>query len=42
VLIGDFVTGEDGTGIVHIAPAYGVEDYEISVKNKIIRRDNPV
>jgi len=27
VLSGKFVTGEDGTGIVHIAPAYGEEDY---------------
>lgn len=25
----DFVTTEDGTGIVHIAPAYGEEDYKI-------------
>ena len=36
VLLGDFVTGEDGTGIVHIAPAFGEEDYNISVKNGII------
>lgn len=42
VLLGDFVTGEDGTGIVHIAPAFGVEDYNISVKNGIIRTDNPL
>ena len=26
VLAGDFVSTEDGTGIVHIAPAYGVDD----------------
>jgi isoleucyl-tRNA synthetase len=26
VLIGDFVTDKDGTGIVHIAPAFGEED----------------
>ena len=26
----DFVTTEDGTGVVHIAPAYGDEDYELS------------
>lgn len=36
VLLGDFVTGDDGTGIVHIAPAFGEEDYKISVKNEII------
>jgi isoleucyl-tRNA synthetase len=36
VLLGDFVTGEDGTGIVHIAPAFGEEDYKISCQNGII------
>lgn len=29
---GDFVSTEDGTGIVHIAPAFGADDYEISKK----------
>ena len=24
----DYVTMEDGTGIVHIAPAFGQDDYE--------------
>ncbi|MBN1692795.1 MAG: isoleucine--tRNA ligase [Dehalococcoidales bacterium] len=28
VISGDFVTMEDGTGIVHIAPAFGEDDYE--------------
>ncbi len=28
VLVGDFVTTEDGTGIVHLAPAYGEVDQE--------------
>jgi len=28
----DFVTMEDGTGIVHIAPAFGADDYQISRK----------
>ncbi len=32
VTIGDFVTLEDGTGIVHIAPAYGEDDYNIGLK----------
>lgn len=27
-----FVTTEDGTGIVHIAPAFGADDYELSLK----------
>lgn len=30
VTIGGFVSTEDGTGIVHIAPAFGQDDYEIS------------
>lgn len=29
VLAADFVSTEDGTGIVHIAPAYGVDDLEL-------------
>lgn len=28
----DFVTTEDGTGIVHIAPMYGAEDFELGNK----------
>lgn len=32
VLVGDFVSTEDGSGIVHIAPAFGADDYEISKK----------
>ena len=31
----DFVSNEDGTGIVHIAPAYGEDDYELSKKYDI-------
>ncbi len=31
----DFVTIDSGTGIVHIAPAFGTDDYELSVKNNI-------
>lgn len=30
ILSADFVTTEEGTGIVHEAPAYGEEDYELS------------
>jgi isoleucyl-tRNA synthetase len=33
VLNGDFVTLEDGTGIVHIAPGFGADDYEIGQKH---------
>src|SRR3972149_7758574 len=32
VTIGDFVSTEDGSGIVHIAPAFGQDDYELSKK----------
>lgn len=32
VTTGDFVTMEDGTGIVHIAPAYGEDDYNIGLQ----------
>ncbi|HTS00386.1 MAG TPA: isoleucine--tRNA ligase [Bacteroidota bacterium] len=32
VVEADFVTTEDGTGIVHMAPAYGEDDYQTSRK----------
>ena len=32
---GEFVTEEDGTGIVHIAPAFGEDDYQLAVKEKL-------
>ena len=32
VLVGDFVTTEDGTGIVHIAPTFGADDYHVAAK----------
>jgi len=31
----DFVTTEDGTGIVHLAPAYGEDDYQTSKKHRL-------
>lgn len=31
----DFVTTEDGTGIVHIAPAFGADDYDLSLKHSL-------
>ena len=34
VVCADYVSTEDGTGIVHIAPAFGAEDYEVG------RREN--
>jgi len=35
VIEGDFVSTEDGSGIVHIAPAFGADDYEVSKKNNL-------
>jgi len=35
VLLGDFVTIEDGTGIVHTAPAFGADDYKVGKKYNI-------
>lgn len=31
--VAEFVTTEDGTGIVHIAPMYGADDFELATKN---------
>ncbi|WP_421977652.1 isoleucine--tRNA ligase [Roseivirga seohaensis] len=33
VVVGDFVTTEDGTGIVHISKTFGADDYRVSVMN---------
>lgn len=32
IVAGDFVSIEDGSGVVHIAPAFGADDYEVSKK----------
>jgi isoleucyl-tRNA synthetase len=32
IITGDFVTTEDGTGIVHMAPAFGADDYRMGRK----------
>jgi len=32
VVLGDYVTTEDGTGIVHTAPAFGEDDYNVGRK----------
>ena len=31
----DFVTTTDGSGIVHIAPAFGEDDYQLGIKNNL-------
>jgi isoleucyl-tRNA synthetase len=35
VIIGDFVTTEDGTGIVHLAPSFGADDNKVCKQNGI-------
>lgn len=35
IICGDFVTTEDGTGIVHTAPAFGADDYKVGKKFNI-------
>lgn len=35
VIIGDFVTTTDGTGIVHIAPSFGADDFRVAKQNNI-------
>jgi isoleucyl-tRNA synthetase len=35
VVLGDFVTTEDGTGIVHTAPAFGADDFKAGKKNNL-------
>ncbi len=35
VVLGDFVTTTDGTGIVHIAPSFGADDFRVAKQNNI-------
>jgi len=35
VVTGDFVTTEDGTGVVHIAPSFGADDFKVGRENGI-------
>jgi isoleucyl-tRNA synthetase len=44
IILGDFVTMDDGTGIVHIAPAFGEDDYKIGKRYdlpvvQLVKRD---
>ncbi|MCB4791101.1 MAG: isoleucine--tRNA ligase [Elusimicrobia bacterium] len=34
-VLADYVTLEDGTGVVHIAPGHGQEDYQVGLKYKL-------
>ena len=40
IICADFVTDTDGTGIVHIAPAYGSDDYDVCLANGIIEKES--
>lgn len=35
IITGDFVTTTDGTGIVHIAPSFGADDFRVAAQNGI-------
>ncbi|OON70962.1 isoleucine--tRNA ligase [Hymenobacter sp. CRA2] len=35
VIVGDFVTTEDGTGIVHISPTFGADDFRVAQQNDV-------
>ena len=35
VIAGDFVSTEDGTGIVHIAPTFGADDFRVAKQNDV-------
>lgn len=39
VICDNFVTDITGTGVVHIAPAFGEEDFEVCLKNGIIKNE---
>ncbi len=33
VVLGDFVTADDGSGLVHMAPAFGADDYQAGIEH---------
>ena len=41
VLEANYVTSDAGTGVVHCAPAFGADDYDVCVKHKIINPESP-
>jgi isoleucyl-tRNA synthetase len=40
IIGGDFVTTEDGTGLVHIAPAFGEDDYAVAAAHDLFEPTN--
>lgn len=41
VIPADYVTSDSGTGIVHQAPAFGEDDFDVAIENGIISKDSP-
>ena len=41
ILADEFVTTQDGTGIVHLAPAFGEDDYRVAAAAGIFKPDDP-
>jgi isoleucyl-tRNA synthetase len=41
ILADPYVTTDDGTGIVHLAPAFGEDDYRVTAAAGIFRADDP-
>ncbi len=41
LIAGDFVTTQDGTGLVHIAPAFGEDDFNAAVANEMFDPRDP-
>jgi isoleucyl-tRNA synthetase len=41
ILTDEFVTTDDGTGIVHLAPAFGEDDYRVAGAAGIFKPDDP-
>ena len=41
ILSDEFVTTQDGTGVVHLAPAFGEDDYRVAAAAGIFRPDDP-
>ncbi|HEY2895755.1 MAG TPA: isoleucine--tRNA ligase, partial [Gemmatimonadaceae bacterium] len=35
IVVEDFVSGDDGTGVVHMAPAFGADDYQAGKRHKL-------
>ncbi len=41
IIAGDFVTTDDGTGLVHIAPAFGEDDFNAAVTSGMLDPSSP-